>query len=39
MNTYKEVANFMLDIIEIEGMLDAQSFIGTMRGVNHWLEV
>lgn len=38
MNTYKEVANFMLDIIEIEGMLDAQSFIGTMRGVYHWFD-
>lgn len=39
MNTYKEVANFMLDIIEYEGRTDAQAFIGsTTHGVYHWFD-
>ena len=38
MNTYKDLALFMLDIIEYEGRLDAQSHIGTMHGVRHWLD-
>lgn len=38
MNTYKDLALFMLDIIEYEGRLDAQGHIGTMQGVWHWLD-
>lgn len=38
MNTYKNLSLFMLDIIEYEGRLDAQSHIGTMHGVRHWLD-
>lgn len=39
MNTYKEVAKFMLNIIEIEGVLNAQNHIGTMRGINHEFDI